>query len=111
MAWSGRRRSRCGTSGAWCGSGRAGRLRRAVPLPAPSRNRGSAPGPGPQAPDGLGWAPELVLTRAGAPGYSAGSLCVLAWSFSREGPLRRSTGPMDRGRYTGCVPVVPPWLS
>ena len=37
---------------------------------------------------------DLVLTRPGLRRYSASSLCVLACSFSREGPLHRSTGPM-----------------
>ncbi|SEG63346.1 hypothetical protein SAMN05216223_107155 [Actinacidiphila yanglinensis] len=46
-----------------------------------------------------------VLTRPGAHGYSAMSLCVLACSISRERPLRRSTGQMTSGWPTGCVPV------
>lgn len=65
--WCGRRRSRCGTSGGWSGSGRPG-------MPRTARRFGG------------------VLTPLGTARYSAGSLCVLACSISREGPLRRSLG-------------------
>src|SRR5689334_4627123 len=48
-----------------------------------------------------------VLTRTVEAGYSASSLCVLACSFSRERPLRRSAGPNTSGS-TGLRPRVLP---
>lgn len=52
-----------------------------------------------------------VLTRAGQRRYPACSLCVLACSFSREGPLHRSTGPMTSDQHAVCVTAVRSGLS
>jgi hypothetical protein len=52
-----------------------------------------------------------VLTRPGQRRYPACSLCVLACSFSREGPLHRSTGPMTSDQHAVCVTAVRSGLS